>query len=130
MPILSLLPHSKQQKIQILQVSTNHLILEGQTKKGPFFTLEQKAKKEALILTFYNLPILMNIVDTFLDIRKILGTKNVVSIWFHKENGLPYNGSANVECLNPFVYRKFLGKEVKIGAYHVEITPHRRNLEG
>ena len=35
-----------------------------------------------------------------------------------------------MECLNPFVYRKFLGKEVKIGAYHVEITPHWRSLEG
>ena len=67
-------------KIQILQIFTNHLILEGQTKKGPSLTLEQKAKKEALILTFYNLPILMNIVDTSLAIRKILGDKNVVSI--------------------------------------------------
>jgi hypothetical protein len=117
-------------KIQTLQVSTHHLILEGQTKKGPSLTVEQKAKKEALILTFYNLPIRMNIVDTTIEIRKILGIKNVVSIWFHKEDGLRHNGSANVECLNPFVYRKFLGKEVKIGAYHVEITPHRRSLEG
>ena len=72
----------------------------------------------------------MNIVDTTLEIRRILGAKNVVSIWFHKEDGLRHNGSANVECLNPFVYRKFLDKEVKIGAYHVEITPHRRSLEG
>ena len=118
------------QKIQTLQVSTNHLILEGQVKKGPSLTLEQKAKKEALLLTFYNLPILMNIVDTTIAIRKILGEKNVVSIWFHKEDGLRHNGSANVECLNPFVYRKFVGKEVKIGTYHVEITPHRRSLEG
>ena len=62
------------EKIQTLQVSTNHLILEGQTKKGPSLTLKQKAKKEALILTLYNLPIIMNI-----------GDKNVVSIWFHKE---------------------------------------------
>ena len=66
----------------------------------------------------------MNIVDTSLKIRKILGTKNVVSIWFHKKDGLWHNGSANVECLNPFVYRKFIGKEAKIRAYHVEITPH------
>ena len=117
-------------KIQTLQVSTNHLILEGQTKKDPSLTLEQNAKKDALILTFYNLLILMNIVDTSLEIRKILGTKNVVSIWFHKEDSLRHNESANVECLNPFVYRKFLGKETKIGAYHVEITPHRRSLEG
>ena len=72
----------------------------------------------------------MNIVDSTLEIRKILGDKNVVYIWFHKDDGLRHNGSANVPCLNPFVYRKFLNKEVKIGAYHVEITPHRRNLEG
>ena len=31
---------------------------------------------------------------------------------------------------NPFVYRRFLGKEVKIGDYHIKITPHRRSLEG
>jgi hypothetical protein len=54
----------------------------------------------------------------------------VVSIWFHKQDGLRHNGSANVECLNPYVYRKFVAKEVKIGTYHVEITPHRRNIEG
>ena len=35
-----------------------------------------------------------------------------------------------MECLNPFLYRKFLGKEAKIRAYHVEIIPHRRSLEG
>ena len=28
------------------------------------------------------------------------------------------------------MYRKFLGKEAKIGAYHVEMTPHRQSLEG
>ena len=117
-------------KIQTLQVATHHQILEGQVKNGPSLTLEQKAKKEALILTFYNLPILMNIDDTSLEICKILGTKNVVSIWFHKQDGLRHNGSANVECLNPYVYRKFVGKEVKIGTYHVEITPHRRSIEG
>ena len=72
----------------------------------------------------------MNIEDTSLEICKVLGTKNVVSIWFHKQDGLRHNGSANVECLHPFVYRKFVGKEAKIGAYHVEITPHRRSLEG
>jgi hypothetical protein len=53
-----------------------------------------------------------------------------VSIWFHEQDGLRHNGSANVECLNSYVYRKFLGKEKKIGAYHLEITPHRRSLEG
>ena len=104
--------------------------MRGKLKKNPSLTLEQKAKKEALLLTLYNLPILMNVEDTSLEICKILGTKNVVSIWFHKQDGLRHNGSANVECLNPFVYRKFVGKEVKVGAYLVEITPHRRSLEG
>ena len=81
--------------MQTLQVSTHYQILEGQVKKGPSLTLEQKAKKDALI-TIYNLPIPMNIEDTSLKIYKILGTKIVVSIWFHKQNGLRYNGSANV----------------------------------
>lgn len=50
--------------------------------------------------------------------------------WFHKEDGLRYNDSANVKCLNPFVFRKFVEKETKIRAYNVEITPHRQSLEG
>lgn len=72
----------------------------------------------------------MNIEDTSLEDCKILWTKNIVSIWFQKQDGLRHNGSANVECLNFFVYRKFVCKKAKIGAYHVEITPHRRSLEG
>ena len=121
---------SQAKKIQTLQVATHHEILEGQVNKGPSLTLEQKQRKEALTLTFYNLPILMSIDDTSLEICKIIGTKNVVSIWFHKQDGIRHNGSANVECLNPFVYKKFVGKEEKIGVYHVEITPHRRSLDG
>ena len=117
-------------KIQELHVSTHHEILEGQMKKGPNITLEQKQRKEALTLTLYNLPILMCIDTTSLEICKVLGTKNVVSIWFHKQDGVRHNGSANVECLNPYVYRKFVGKEIKIGVYHVEVAPHRRSLEG
>jgi hypothetical protein len=61
-------------KIQTLQVTTHHQILEGQVKNGPSLTLEQKAKKEALILTFNNLPILMNIEDT--SLRYMQNTKN------------------------------------------------------
>ena len=71
-------------KMQDLQVTTHHEILEGQMKKGPSLSLEQKQRKEALTLTLYNLPILMCIDTTTLEICKILGTKNVVSIWFHK----------------------------------------------
>ena len=57
-------------KIQTLQISTHHQILDGQVSKGPSLTMEQKAKKEALTLTFYNLPILMNIDDTSLKFAK------------------------------------------------------------
>ena len=35
-----------------------------------------------------------------------------------------------MEYLNPFVYKKFSGKDIKIGAYHVEITPYRRSPKG
>ena len=40
--------------------------------------------KETLTRTFYNLLILISIDDTPLEICKILGTKNVVSIWFYE----------------------------------------------
>ena len=115
-------PHQAK-KIQDLQVSTHQEILEGQMKKGPSFTLEQKQRKQAFILILYNLLILMCIESTSLEICKVFGTKNVVSIWFLKQDGLRHNGSANVECLNPYVYRESVGKQVKIGVYHVEITP-------
>src|ERR1700737_260028 len=42
-------------KIQTLQISTHHQILDGQVTKGPSLTMEQKAMKEALTLTFYTL---------------------------------------------------------------------------
>ena len=53
----------------------------------------------------------------------------MVSIWFHRQDGTRHNRNANVECLNPFVYKKLLEKKKKIGIYHVEITSHRRSLE-
>jgi len=117
-------------KIQEHQVSTNQEILEVQVRRGPYITPEDKARKDALTLTLYQLPILMHMEETSNAIHKIMGTKNVVSIWYHKHNGVKHNGSANVVCLNPYVYRKFLNKEEKIGPYHVEFTPHRKNLEG
>ena len=55
---------------------------------------------------------------------------NVVYIYFHRHDGHRHNGSANVQCLNPRVYRRFVGKVIKIGGHYVDFAPHRRSLDG
>ena len=81
------------------------------------------AKKGEVYLYEVQPSILLSIDDTSIEICKILGMKNVISIWYYKQDGVKHNGSANVECLNLFVYKKFIDKEVKVSVYYVKINP-------
>ncbi len=53
----------------------------------------------------------MSVVDTTEAILRVMENKNVASIWFHREVGTMHNGSANVQCTNPIVYRSFVNKK-------------------
>ncbi len=126
-------PTPKQaEKIRLHHVAANQEIIMPQKKisQTPRITPEAKAKKDALSLTLSHLPILMSVVDTTEAIYKTMESKNVASIWFHREVGTRHNGSANVQCTNPIVYRSFVNKTHVIGGHYVDFAPHRRSLDG
>jgi hypothetical protein len=64
------------------------------------------------------------------DIKETMDAKNVVDIYYHAAKGQKHSGKANVECLNPIVYKQFLDKTIPILGSYVEFTPHPKSLEG
>jgi hypothetical protein len=40
-------------------------------------------------------------------LKEKMGAKNVVDIYYHASEEQKHSGKANVECLNPIVYRQF-----------------------
>ena len=90
----------------------NKILLPRQVvdTKGPNGVIETKARKEALTLTLSSLPITLNTMSTSQEIYKIMGALNVREIWFHRERDNYHNGSCNVLCANPIVYRTFMKK--------------------
>jgi hypothetical protein len=63
-------------------------------------------------------------------IKEKMGAKNIVDIYYHASEGQKHSGKANVECLNPIVYKQFLDKTIPILGSYVEFTPHSKSLEG
>ena len=41
-----------------------------------------------------------------------------------------HNGTANIEVLNPTVYKKFVKQTIKIGGKHVKLAAHLRSFDG
>jgi hypothetical protein len=64
------------------------------------------------------------------DIKEKMGAKNVVDIYYYASEWEKYSRKANVECLNPIVYRQFIDKTIPILGSYVEFTPHPKSLEG
>ena len=54
---------------------------------------------------------------------------NVLGFYFRLENG-KHTGSCNVQCLNSFVYKKFVKENEIIFGTYVEFIPHPKNLYG
>jgi hypothetical protein len=91
---------------------------------------EQKEKRDCLKLCLYNLPKRATIEAITHTIKEKMGAKNVVDIYYHSSEGQKHSGKANVECLNPIVYKQFLDKTIPILGSYVEFTPHPKSLEG
>jgi hypothetical protein len=70
------------------------------------------------------------------SLKEKMGANNVVDIYYHASEEQKHSGKANVECLNPIVYRQFLDKtlgsyvELYILESYVEFTPHPKSIEG
>ena len=42
------------------------------------------------------------------SIQELIGDKLIVDIYFNRAQGKMYNSTANIEVLNPAVYKKFI----------------------
>ena len=67
-------------------------------------------KKNATMLCVYGLHKMKKIEDTINSINAIVGEKNVISYYFPGRIGELHIGIANLQCLNPTVYKQFLHK--------------------
>ena len=99
-------------------------------KTGERLTTTQLAKKNCLMLVLQGLKLTKNMEETLHEIKEVMGPKNITSSFFPKQRDTLHNGSVNIECLNPSVYRQFVNKTHKIHNSHVAFTPHPKSLEG
>ena len=92
-------------KIELHQIPVpNQELLSRHTNQK--ISTEYKVKKDYLTLSLYRLPKLMKVDATSEGIKQKMGEKNMVSIWYHKQDkARRHGGSANVQYLNPIVYR-------------------------
>ena len=60
----------------------------------------------------------------------MIGEKLIVDIYFSRTQGEMHNGTANVEILNPAVYKKIVKTTVKLGGKHIKMILHSRNIDG
>ena len=126
--IVAPIPQAK--KIELHQIPVpNQELLSGRSSQK--ISVEDKVKKDCLTLSLYRLPKLLTVDATSEGIKQKMGEKNVVSIWYDKQDEAGrHGGSANVQCLNSIVYRQFVNKTLPIGGYYVEFKPHWKSLEG
>ena len=103
---------------------------EAKESRGPRLTEIELKKKNATMLCVYGLYKMKKIENTINFINAIVGEKNVVSYYFPRRVGELHIGLANMQCLNPTVYKQFLHKTREIYGKYVTFAPHRRSLEG
>ena len=116
-------------KINTYKISLHNDIMDAKFTSRDKFTEENKARKNALILIIRNLNKIKSTEEIEYAIKKHIGEKNVINIFFKLENG-KHVGSCNVQCLNAAVYKKFVKKNAKLLGKYVEFTPHPKSLDG
>ena len=103
---------------------------EARESRGPRITKIELKKRNATMLCVNGLHKMKKIEDIISSINAIVGEKNVVSYYFLGRVGELHIGSANLQCLNPTVYKQFLYKTREIYGKYVTFAPHLRSLEG
>ena len=83
---------------------------------------DDKARKNAFIRIARNLNKIKTTMQIDDAIQKCMGKLNVFGFYFRLENR-KHTGSYNIQCLNSFVYKKFVKKNEKILGTYVEFTP-------
>jgi hypothetical protein len=116
-------------KINTYKISIYNEIMDAKFTSRDNLTEDDKAKKNALILIIRNLNKIKSTEKIKHEIKKHIGEKIVINIFFKMENGR-HVGSCNVQCLNAAVYKKFVKKNAKVLGKYVEFTPHPKSLDG
>jgi hypothetical protein len=120
----------KEHFIQVQHERLHPTISKGEVGRKRAEGPDQKEKRDYLKLCLYNLPKRATLEMTTHAIKEKMGDKNIVDIYYHASEGQKHSGKANVECLNPIVYKQFLDKTIPILGSYVEFTPHPKSLEG
>ena len=118
------------EKIVKFKATFRNEIIAPVIKTGERLTSSQLAKKNCLMLVLQGLKLTKTMEETLHEIKEIMGPKNIISNFFPKQRDNLHNGSVNIECLNPTVYRQFVNKTLRIHNSHVTFTPHPKSLEG
>jgi hypothetical protein len=88
------------------------------------------AKKNCLVIIVRNLNLTQPTNEVTKSIQELIGDKLIVDIYFNRAQGEMHNSTANIEVLNPAVYKKFVKQTVKIKGKHVKLAAHPRSLNG
>ena len=118
------------EKIVKFKATFRNEIIAPIIKTGERLTTTQLAKKNCLMLVLQGLKLTKTMEETLHEIKEVMGHKDISSSFFPKQRDNLHNGSVNIECLNPTVYRQFVNKTHKIHNSHVTFTPHPKSLEG
>ena len=118
------------EKIVKFKATFRNEIIAPIIKTGERLTTTQLSKKNCLMLVLQGLKLTKTMEETLHEIKEVMGPKNISSSFFPKQRDTLHNGSVNIECLNPTVYRQFVNKTHKIHNSHVTFTPHPKSLEG
>ena len=112
-------------RIKALKLSFFNEIVDVNFASNEKLSEDDKARKNAVILIVRNLNKVKTIMQIEDGIRKYRGELNALGFYFRLENG-KHTGSCNVQCLNSFVYKKFVKKNKKILGKYVEFTPPKK----
>ena len=116
-------------KINTYKISLDNEIFSAKFTSRDKLTEEDKARKNALILIVKNLNKVKDTDIIEYELKKYMGERNVVNVFFKIENG-KHVGSRNVQCLNAAVYKKFVKKNTKLLGKYIEFTAHPKSLDG
>jgi hypothetical protein len=119
----------QREKIIKLQVTIDKQII-APSAAARKLTAKEVAKKNCLVIIARNLNLTQPTSEVAKNIQELIGDKLIVDIYFNRAQGEMHNGTANIEVLNPAVYKKFVKQTVKIGGKHVKLAAHPRSLDG
>ena len=118
------------EKIVKYKATFRNEIIAPVIKTGERLTPSQPTKKNCLMLVLQGLKLTKTMEESLHEIKEVMGPKNISSSFFPKQRDTLHNGSVNMECLYPTVYRQYVNKTLRIHNSHVTFTPHPKSLEG